>query len=36
MVAVNDLIEGTIDQIVSPLLIDGRIGTVNWDAAPES
>lgn len=36
MVAVNDLLEGTIDQIVSPLLIDNRIGALNWDAVPES
>ena len=36
IVAVNDLLEGTIDQVISPLLMDNRIGALNWDALPES
>ena len=36
MVAVNDLLEGTIDQVISPLLMDNRIGALNWDAVADS
>lgn len=36
ILAVNDLLEETIDQIVSPLLIDDRIGALNWDAVSET
>ncbi|WP_235871326.1 MgtC/SapB family protein [Shimia sediminis] len=36
MLAVNDLLEETIDQIVAPLMIDERIGALNWDAVSET
>lgn len=36
MVAVNDLEEDAIDEIISPLMIETRIDSVSWDPVAES
>ncbi|MEP2530545.1 MgtC/SapB family protein [Shimia sp.] len=36
MVAINDLSDDKIDEIISPLMIDSRVDTINWDPIAES